>query len=81
MTLKAPDADTILRYVGSKPGFVVIVDDGLYGSFPPAARIGRVLRQAPSQRNSSSVPEPGPLGMTVKSTDGETLDAYLRGVD
>ena len=68
MTVKAPDAETALAYVASRPGFVVEVEDGRLW----------VLRsgQQKDEKNVTKIGA-GPRGATVRANDKATLDAYL----
>ena len=68
LTLRAPDAETALAYVASKPGFVVEVDDGRLW----VMREGQKKEEKCVTRIGA-----GPRGVTVRAPDAETLNAYL----
>lgn len=67
-TLKAPDADTALAYLASRPGFDVEVEEGRIWVLRPG--------QEKSEKSVTRVGA-GPRGATVKAVDAETLHAYL----
>ncbi len=77
VTLKAPDADTILAYVARRPGFVTEVHDGRLWVFKAGAKELERFRKDGELAKHVVRPGAGPLGATLKAPDAETLDAYL----
>jgi hypothetical protein len=77
MTVKAPTTDEIYNYMTLRDGFVTKIIDGRLWVFlagtPEAADLanGEV-----SEKHVTRVGD-GPLGLTIKSADSETIDAYL----
>lgn len=78
VTLKAPDADTITRYLAAKPGFVTILEDGRLWVFRENAVELVQFGKAGELAKHVIRPGAGPDGLTLKAPDVETLDAYLR---
>jgi len=77
MTLKAPDGDTITRYVAAKPGFVTRLEDGRLWVFRKGSEELAAFDADGELAKHVIRPSAGPLGTTLKSPDAETLDAYL----
>jgi len=80
MTLKAPDSETIARYMAAAPGFVVEVEDGRLWVFRNGSEELKKYRESGELAKHVIRPKAGPLGMTVKAPDAETIDAYLASV-
>ena len=77
MTLKAPDSETILNYIAAKPGFVTLLKDERLWIFPAASEELAAFKKDGELAKHVTRPGAGPLGMTVKAPDSETIDAYL----
>jgi hypothetical protein len=78
MTIKAPDAETIVAYMTTQEGFATIIDNGRLWVFRPDSKElaefqikGQLTRHV--ERTAA-----GPLGLTVRAADDATLDAYLK---
>jgi len=71
MTIKALDKDTAIQYVAHKEGFVTMVEDGRLWVF----REG--VETKLSDKHVTRIGA-GPMKMTVKALDKDTLLAYLR---
>lgn len=72
MTIKAPDRDTIIEYLGAKPGFNTMVEDGRfwilnYGEKPKDKHVTFVAA--------------GPIAMTVKANDRDLALAYFAAAE
>jgi hypothetical protein len=68
-TIKALDQETVLEFLAAKPGFATMVEDGRVWVF----REGQEME--PSEKSVTRVGA-GPMGVTLKALDAETLDAY-----
>lgn len=79
MTLKSADRETILGYVAAKPGFETRIDDGRLWVFVQGCP--ELLEYETKGELAKHVIRPGvgPMGVTLKSPDAETIDAYLLG--
>lgn len=77
MTLKSPDAETIDAYVTAKSGFVTKIVDGRLWVFREGAKELEAFAEGGELAKHVIRPGAGPLGMTIKSPDAETIDAYL----
>jgi len=77
LTLRAPDNETILAYVASKPGFVTILEGERVWVFRVGSKELSEYRRKGELALQVIRPGAGPLGMTVKAPDLETADAYL----
>ncbi len=77
MTLKSPDADTILAYVAAKPGFVTEIEDGRVWVFREGDAELAKFRQHGELAKHVVRPAAGPLGTTLKAPDAETILAYV----
>ena len=76
-TVKAPDTDTILAYLGARDGFVTRVVDGRIWVFAEgdAESLADFERQGEPAKHIIR-PSAGPLGATIKAVDAATADAY-----
>lgn len=77
MTIKAPDAETIVAYTTAKKGFVTKVEDGRLWVFRPRSDELAQFENAGDLAKHVVRPGAGPQGMTIKAPDAETIDAYL----
>jgi hypothetical protein len=71
MTLKAPDRDTALEYLATRPGFRCEVHDGRIHVWKASDATGEMPEKRVTRIGA------GPLNATVIAEDRETLDAYL----
>ena len=71
-TVKAPDRDTAVEYLATKPGFVTMVDEGWLWVLEPGDK--------PKEKHVSYVAA-GPLNTTVKANSRETGLAYFAAED
>jgi hypothetical protein len=78
MTIKGPDAETIDAYLTEKPGFVTRMVDGRLWVFREGAEELAEFQASGEPAKQVIRPGAGPLGMTIKAPDAETIDAYLR---
>lgn len=75
-TLKAPDSETIIHYMTRTPGFVTFLEDGRLWVFRDGAQELTEYKDKGELAKFVVRPSAGPLGMTLKAPDAETLDAY-----
>lgn len=77
MTVKSADNEIITEYLATKCGFVSQVDDGRLWVFREGseALVDFVTSGEPAKQVIR--PAAGPMGMTIKSTDTETINEYL----
>lgn len=78
MTVKGPDQDTLLAYLLTTDGFHVSIDDGRIWVFREGSEALKQFKKEGEPEKIVIRPAAGPLGMTVKGPDNETVDAYLR---
>ncbi len=81
ITLRSPEGETIVEYVVAQPGFLTEIDkDGRLW----VLRVGSPEHEAYLEKGKPAQqvirPGAGPLGLTVKSVDLDTIDAYLEAV-
>ncbi len=80
ITVKAPDRGTIVDYMTSANGFRTVVDDGrLWVFVERSPALAEYLESGEPAKCVTRVGD-GPLGMTVKSDDGSTIDMYLAAI-
>ena len=77
MTVKAPDSETIVEYLTAKPGFVTRIEDGRLWVFRQGSKELESFAKDGELAKHVVRPGAGPLGMTVKAPDSETIAAYL----
>ncbi len=77
ITVKAPDTETLDAYLLSRPGFVTRIEDGRLWVFKSGSDEFKKFTEHGELAKHIIRPGAGPNGMTVKSPDAETLDAYL----
>jgi hypothetical protein len=80
VTLKAPDTETIDAYLYGAPGFATALEDGRLWVFRDGSEALEGYRQEGAPEKHTTRPGAGPLGVTVKGPDPETIEAYLRAV-
>ncbi|MEX0866922.1 MAG: hypothetical protein WD030_06150 [Pirellulales bacterium] len=81
MTIKAPDAETIAKYMASAEGFHVVLEDGRVWVFKSGSPEYTQFKQDGEPAKSVTRPGAGPRGVTLRAVDAETLDAYQRAVN
>ena len=77
ITLKSIDGETITEYLLTRPGFWVKVEDGRLWVFREGSEELAQFLEHGEPAKQVVRPAAGPDGITLKSVDGETLDAYL----
>jgi hypothetical protein len=76
-TLKAPDSETILEYAAACDGFATFVREGRIWVFRPDSKdLEEFLKTGEPAKQVTRIGA-GPMRMTVKGPDAETIDAYL----
>jgi hypothetical protein len=80
MTLKAPDSETIAAYVSAAEGFETTIDEGRIWAFRAGTPDLKEFKKSGEPAKQVIRPAAGPMGMTVKAPDADTIDAYLRAV-
>jgi hypothetical protein len=79
MTVKGPDRETIIDYVTALDGFETFVDsEGRLWVFRVGSRALESFYATGKPEKHITLVGAGPLGLTIKSPDRETADAYLR---
>jgi hypothetical protein len=80
MTVKSVEPGTITEYLVAQDGFVTfVVDDRIWVFLPGSEALAE--SEASGEPGKCAIrPGAGPLGMTVKSADAETIEAYLKAV-
>ncbi len=79
-TVRAPDAGTIDSYVLSRPGFTARVVDGRVWVFEAGSKAWNDFITHGEPTVSVTRIGVGPGGMTVRSSDGKVIDAWLAGL-
>jgi hypothetical protein len=78
MTLKSVEPETISEYIVAQEGFATFLSDGRIWVFRHGSP-GLEEYKASGEPGKCAVrPGAGPQGMTVKSSDTETIEEYLR---
>jgi hypothetical protein len=78
MTIKSVEPETIVAYLAACDGFETFIDDGRIWVFPAGDPAIKEFQEVGEPGKYVIRPGAGPLGMTVKALDKETMDAYLR---
>jgi len=77
MSIRSVDNDTIVAYLAAKPGFhTEVVKERLWVLREGSPELVEFLATGEPAK-SVTLPRAGPLGMSVRSTDRETIDLYL----
>lgn len=76
-TLKAPDNETILDYLGARPGFVTRVVEGRMWVFKNGSKELAEFDKGGELAKHVTRPGAGPLGTTLKAPDNETIIEFL----
>jgi hypothetical protein len=77
MTVKGTSSEVISEYLVTRPGFATFLEDGRIWVFREGSSDLADFLQSGEPAKCVTRPAAGPDGMTVKSVDAETLDAYL----
>jgi len=78
MTVKGPDSLTIKDYLASAPGFYTeVIEDRIWVFRLGTDELKEFKEMGPSDKHSSRIGG-GPMRMTVKGPDMETINAYIR---
>jgi sugar lactone lactonase YvrE len=77
MTLKGAEADTLLEFVATKPGFTVKTADGRLWVFRSGSEQLSEFEEQGELAKHVIRPGAGPMGVTLKAPDAETIDDYL----
>lgn len=77
MTVKAPDNDTILEYLAAREGFSIAFEDGRMWVFRDKSPELAEFEADGEPAKHVIRPGAGPLGMTIKGPDSETIEEYL----
>lgn len=78
VTVKGPDRETILAYLAACPGFETLLEDGRIWAFKSGSKELTAFRKDGEFAKHITRIGVGPLGVTVKAPDAETLDLYLK---
>jgi sugar lactone lactonase YvrE len=77
MTVKSPDADTLLAYTCAKEGFVTKIEDGRLWVFVPGSKELAAYEKHGELAKHIVRPRAGPGGVTIKAPDETVLLSYL----
>ena len=77
VTLKGANEETLRAYLASRTGFVTFIEDGRIWVFRVGSPDLADFEKNGEPAKCITRPGAGPLQMTVKSVDTDTLDAYL----
>ncbi|MBI1311483.1 hypothetical protein GC176_09260 [bacterium] len=77
MTVRSSDTETIDAYLAVKTGFETFIVDGRLWVFRDGSEGLSEFKQTGEPAMSVTRVGAGPNGMTIRSVDGETIDAYL----
>jgi hypothetical protein len=78
VTIKAPDKETIVEYLTARDGFTTVYDKDRLWVFRSGSDPLWKFKKDGELAQHVVRPAAGPMGLTVKAPDGETLDWYLR---
>ena len=81
MSVRSSDAETIDAYLTAKPGFATFIVDGRLWVLVPGTEAHAEFLKSGEPAKSVTRVGAGPNGMTVRSGDIETIDAYLASKD
>lgn len=76
-TLRSTEGETLVKYLVQRPGFDTAVLDGRLYVFRAGSEWLAKLHSKGDHIVQSSIVGAGPMGMTVRSRDRETIDEYL----
>lgn len=77
MTLKAPDRDTVLAYLCSKPGYTAITENGRTWIFRDGSKEFAEFQKHGELAKHIVRPAAGPMRSTLRAPDAETLDSWM----
>jgi phosphate transport system substrate-binding protein len=80
VTLKAPDLATLEEYLAAEPGFVCKYEDGRLWIFRAGSKEWAEYRKNGELAKHVTRPRAGPRGLTLKSPDAATLEAYHKAL-
>ncbi|MHC4876447.1 MAG: hypothetical protein ACYTGL_08105 [Planctomycetota bacterium] len=78
MTIRSGDSETIDAYLAAKDGFETFIVEGRLWVFREGAEELSEFKQFGEPAKSVTRVGAGPNGMTIRSVDGATIDAYLQ---
>ena len=78
MTLKGPDADTIIAYVTAQEGFFTFLKDGRLWVFKSDSKDLQEYKKNGELAKHVIRVNAGPLGLTLKAPDAETIELFLK---
>ena len=81
MTVRSADTETIDAYLTTRPGFETFIIDGRLWVLVPGTEAHAEFLKSGEPAKSVTRVGAGPNGMTVRSGDVETIDAYLTAKD
>ena len=81
MTLKGFDRESIQAYVAAADGFLTFEEDGRLWIFEAGSPDLADFLANGEPAKSVTRPGAGPMGMSIKSTDAEVLDRYLKALE
>lgn len=79
MTIRGVDKESIYAYMYNKPGFEVFYDEGRLWVFRTGSEDMATYLKVGEPAKSVTLPGRGPKGMTIRSSDRETIDSYMYG--
>jgi hypothetical protein len=77
MTIRSADSETIDLYLAARDGFETFIVDGRVWVFRAGAEEIAEFKSNGELAKSVTRPGAGPGGMTIRSSDSETIDLYL----
>jgi phosphate transport system substrate-binding protein len=78
VTLKAPDLATLEEYLATEPGFVCKYETGRLWIFRAGSKDLAEYQKNGELAKHVTRPRAGPRGLSLKSPDADTLDAYQK---
>jgi hypothetical protein len=78
MTIKAPDQQTLVDYMTRHDDFETFVKDDRLWVFRKGSKEAAAFKKDGEPAQHVTRIHAGPLKMTVKAPDAETLEAYLK---
>ena len=81
MSIRSSDVETIDAYLTARPGFATFIVDGRLWVFKAGAEDLAEFKASGEPAKSVTRVGAGPNGMTIRSSDSETIDAYLAARD
>jgi len=78
MTIKGPDTETIVLYVAAQEGFETLLEEGRLWVFRAGCKEFDEFKKQGELAKQVSRIHAGPMRLTIKAPDAETLDSYLK---